>query len=134
MHQTLIYAASYFDYLRLRTLLKETLPDDYLAICEYTSGPEMANSRRAFTMKERRILLMSGRMWFHKRYRIRGTERVFFYTPPVIPFEYSEICGMAEGDRRALVCRYDASKIIALTGSKEAVSKAEGEIVTIVVE
>ena len=56
-----------------------------------TDPVEIARARNEFYHGKRRVMLMSGRFYFFRRYRIRGTRHVVFYTPPKIPQFYADI-------------------------------------------
>ena len=44
----LIFVPSYFDYVRLRNLLKSEASDSLVGLCEYTEQPDAARGRTYF--------------------------------------------------------------------------------------
>ena len=88
---------------------------------------EIARARNDFYHGKRRVMLMSGRFYFFRRYRIRGTRHVVFYTPPKIPQFYADIVNSmssssltdstAENSVTVLFDRYDSLQLEGIVGT-----------------
>ena len=90
---------------------------------------EIARARNDFYHGKRRVMLMSGRFYFFRRYRIRGTRHVVFYTPPKIPQFYADIVNSmssssslsststAESSVTVLFDRYDSLQLEGIVGT-----------------
>jgi Utp25, U3 small nucleolar RNA-associated SSU processome protein 25 len=66
----LLFASSYFDFVRLRNFLKAE-GASFAVYCEYTSGPNVLRARMRFAQQERRILLFTERAHFYFRPNLR---------------------------------------------------------------
>jgi U3 small nucleolar RNA-associated protein 25 len=66
----LIFASSYFDFVRLRNFLKSQAAS-FAVYCEYTDGSNVLRARTRFMKEERRILLYTERAHFYFRPTIR---------------------------------------------------------------
>lgn len=67
----LIFVRSYFDFVRLRNLLKEE-GASFVGLCEYTKHSDVSRGRSNFFHGRRRIMLYTERAHFYHRYRLRG--------------------------------------------------------------
>lgn len=62
----LLFASSYFDFVRLRNFLKSKAAS-FAVYCEYTDGSNVLRARMRFAGQERRILLYTERAHFYFR-------------------------------------------------------------------
>lgn len=69
----LIFARSYFDFVRLRNFLKEE-GASFVGLCEYTKHSDVSRGRSNFFHGRRRIMLYTERAHFYHRYRLRGVK------------------------------------------------------------
>ena len=76
-----IFIPSYFDFCRLRSFLQEKQLD-LVALSEYTSTPDISRARSKFFNGHTRMLLVTERFHFFRRYRIRGIKTLVFYGIP----------------------------------------------------
>lgn len=83
-----VFVSSYFDFCQLREFL-ESQELSFITLSEYTSTPDINRVRAKFFNGQVRILLVSERFHFFRRYKIRGIKHLFFYTLP----EYNEYFG-----------------------------------------
>ena len=76
---TLVYAPSYFDFVRIRgELLRRDAP--FVAVSEFSRASEVSRARARFFHADQRarVLLYSGRCDYFKRYAIRGATHAVF--------------------------------------------------------
>mmetsp|Transcript_58743 Transcript_58743/g.134749 ORF Transcript_58743/g.134749 Transcript_58743/m.134749 type:complete len:215 (+) Transcript_58743:1170-1814(+) len=95
--QTLLFVPSYFDFVRVRELLKaEDVPFETLS--EYSAPAAVSRVRSA--MQQRRLgglLLYSGRAHFFHRHNLRGARHIAFYALPLYERFYPELLQMLAG-------------------------------------
>ena len=105
-----IFVSSYFDFCQLRELFtaKEL---SFVTLSEYTSPPDINRARSKFFNGQSRILLVSERFHFFRRYKIRGIKHLFFYSLP----EYSEFF---EEWVSAMISEQDEGKVSVLVEPK----------------
>lgn len=136
--QTLLFVPSYFDFVRVRNLLKaEDVP--FTAISEYTEPPDVARARGALSKGEvEGLLLYTERAHFFHRRLLRGSARLAFYGLPQYEHFYPELLqmlagssaangggagsGAATGECVALFCRFDWQPLRRLVGDERAAS------------
>ena len=107
MHQrqsdrTLLFIPSYFDFVRVRHLLHRRHEErhgaqaerDFATCSEYTSTDDVTRHRLRFFEGRIRLLVITERFHFYRRYRIRGARQVLLYGPPVHPQFYRELSDM----------------------------------------
>lgn len=88
--RTLIVTPSYIHFIRIRNfLLDKEVNAAY--INEYSRDSEINRGRSRFFHGHNDILLYSGRAHFFRRFRIRGTMHIIFFSPPERHDFYSEI-------------------------------------------
>ena len=91
--QTLIVTPSYFSYVRIRNeLIRQEV--DAAFVCEYSRDSEISRGRSRFFHGQTSILLYSGRAHFFRRYMMRGSMHVIFYSLPEYAHFYPEIVNM----------------------------------------
>lgn len=93
----ILFVPSYFDYVRLRNLLRRESVS-FTHLCEYSSSESVNRARDAFFHRRRRMLLLSGRFHFYHRYRLRGATQLFFYALPDEPRHFSELINFANAE------------------------------------
>uniref|UniRef100_A0A915JP67 Digestive organ expansion factor-like protein n=1 Tax=Romanomermis culicivorax TaxID=13658 RepID=A0A915JP67_ROMCU len=95
LKRILIFVPSYFDFVRVRNLLKS---EEYSAdmpcvqIFEYAEDKKVNRARDLFYHAKKRCALFTERFHFFKRYHIRGVRHIIFYQLPFYAQFYSEIC------------------------------------------
>jgi U3 small nucleolar RNA-associated protein 25 len=92
---TLIYIPSYFDYVRVRNLLKEE-EISFCSCADYSSASDISRARSWFFHGERQVMLYTERFHFYRRYMIRGIKNIIFYGVPQYPEFYSEIVNLVD--------------------------------------
>ncbi|WWC90610.1 uncharacterized protein L201_005546 [Kwoniella dendrophila CBS 6074] len=87
---TLIIVPSYFDFVRLNNYLRKNDVIGYSAISEYSSNSEISKARTLFFKGKKPFLILTERLHFYKRYKIRGAKTIVFYSLPEHSQFYSE--------------------------------------------
>ncbi|CAG0893063.1 unnamed protein product [Cyprideis torosa] len=90
---TLLFIPNYFDFIRIRNKLKG---EDVIlgTVSEYSSENHVSKARNLFFHGKKKLLLYTERCHFYHRYVIKGVQRVIFYTPPMFPHLFTEICNL----------------------------------------
>jgi len=90
---TLIYVPNYIDYLRLTNYLRTDSSVPFVSIDEYSSQGKVTRNRAKFAdaRNDARVMVMTERLHFYKRYSIKGVRNVIFYDIPTDPDFYSQI-------------------------------------------
>ncbi|KNZ53675.1 hypothetical protein VP01_3169g2 [Puccinia sorghi] len=86
----LIFIPSYFDFVRLESLLRSMEDVKFATISEYSTPSEISAARSSFFNRHVSYLLVTERFHFYHRYKIRGAQRIIFYSPPFHPEYYLE--------------------------------------------
>ena len=126
MKQTLIFISSYFDFVRVRNYFRKR-KFSFGVCCEYSKRSELDRARTYFKQGRIQYLITTERFYFFRRYRIRGTRHVVFYTPPKIPQFYADIVNSmpsssltdstAESSVTVLFDRYDSLQLEGIAGT-----------------
>ncbi|KAK9479923.1 hypothetical protein V1514DRAFT_326883 [Lipomyces japonicus] len=145
---TVIFVASYGDYVRIRNYLEQerqiekklgSSESNSLAISEYTSVPDVTRARTLFKDGKSKILLYSERLHHFRRYEIKGAANIFFYGLPANPAFYIELSRFllrSTADGRAqkgsvsvksLFSKWDALKLERVVGSAKVGKMCNGQ-------
>lgn len=81
LERLLIVANSYFSFLRIRRFLKKN-SISFCSVCEFSSSQDLGYVRTAFTKGEKKVLLVSQRFLWYRRYHFTGADYVLFYGTP----------------------------------------------------
>jgi hypothetical protein len=103
--QTLIVAASYFEYVRLRNFMdREEV--EFAPISEHSDDKDVARARALFAAGETPILLTTERWFYFHRSPVRGARHVVFYGVPRVDRIYSEVVNSltSSGGSESLSC------------------------------
>ena len=79
--KTIVFIPSYFDFVRVRNYLKESLYS-FAQLSEYSTPQNISRSRLNFFQGKVKILIVSERFHFFKRYNLRGCHHICFYGLP----------------------------------------------------
>ncbi|KAJ2677945.1 rRNA-binding ribosome biosynthesis protein utp25 [Coemansia spiralis] len=90
---TVIFTASYFDFVRLRNHLKDK-GHAFVAISEYSTRSEAMRARIKFFEGEINFVLYNERAHFYHRYPIKGINNIVFYSLPDHSHYYSELVNL----------------------------------------
>ncbi|KAF4677554.1 hypothetical protein FOL47_000942 [Perkinsus chesapeaki] len=85
-----ICVSSYFEYLRLRAFLKKN-DASFVAIDEYSSNKSMGRARQFFLTQQKKVILISGRLLWYRKLRIKGIQHYLFYGVPERPEIYEDL-------------------------------------------
>jgi U3 small nucleolar RNA-associated protein 25 len=122
MH-TLIFVPSYFDFLRLRKFMREEADMPFAAFSEYDRSAQVTRSRALFFQGRASVMLLTERVTFFKRYKIRGARHFLFYGLPEHEQFYPEFINLVEqGDNSCTVLfnRFDTFALERVVGSERA--------------
>jgi len=86
----LIFIPSYFDFVRLESLFRSMEDVKFATISEYSTPSEISAARSSFFNRHVSYLLVTERFHFYHRYKIRGAQKIIFYSPPFHPEYYLE--------------------------------------------
>nr|ODN94411.1 U3 small nucleolar RNA-associated protein 25 [Cryptococcus depauperatus CBS 7855] len=134
---TLIVIPSYFDFIRVNNYLRGTDKVSFAAISEYSSNSEISRARTLFFKGKKAFLLVTERLHFYRRYKIRGAKTIVFYSLPDHAQFYSEFMETpfllskndgedqvsvdeAEVSSKVLISRFDALRLERVVGSTNA--------------
>lgn len=131
LNHTLIYVPSYYDFVQLRNYMRKE-EVNFVQICEYSSNAKIARARDMFFHNGAHFLLYSGRFHFFRRLTIKGIRHIIFFSPPLFPQLYSEMCNMMQKQYlnpksgsminmtiTTLYCEIDTSMMARIVGTKE---------------
>uniref|UniRef100_A0A183VEG9 U3 small nucleolar RNA-associated protein 25 homolog n=1 Tax=Toxocara canis TaxID=6265 RepID=A0A183VEG9_TOXCA len=133
---TAIFIPSYFDFVRIRNLLKVD-NESFVQLNEYAKQGKVAKARELFVGGEKRLMLITERFHFFRRYRIKGIRSLLFYQPPSQPRFYHELINMVTHNERVLVrilhTKFDSIRMANIFGDDiyGGVSKSTKNIVVI---
>ncbi|KAI0977828.1 hypothetical protein GJ496_002699 [Pomphorhynchus laevis] len=133
----LIFVPSYFDYIRLRNMMKTSQNTGFLTLCEHTSDKLISRHRRLFFNKRVAMMLMTERFHFYRRYRIRGVRHLIFYELPFCETFFADLCNTMLSDdpkctfpfRQCTVLydRHDLDKLCTIVGEAKAISMIKAQ-------
>lgn len=126
----LVYVSSYFDFVRLRNHFRRE-DVDFTGLCEYTKDGKIAQGRAQFFHESRKLLLITERFHFYRRFNLKGVRKVIFYQMPTFPLFYAQICNLMlpqlqgkkfNGDTScfsclSLFCKFDGHRIASVLGT-----------------
>eukprot|EP01029_Cantina_marsupialis_P025006 TRINITY_DN655275_c0_g1_i1.p1 TRINITY_DN655275_c0_g1~~TRINITY_DN655275_c0_g1_i1.p1 ORF type:complete len:699 (-),score=211.85 TRINITY_DN655275_c0_g1_i1:137-2233(-) len=119
---TLIYIPSYFDFVEVRQMFKET-DVAFGCISEYTEPPTVQRIQSYFSQGRLDCILTTERHMFYNRTFLRGIKHFVFIGLPVHAHFYSEAINMLEADAQTASCmvlftKYDATELERIVGTK----------------
>ncbi|SGZ49098.1 CIC11C00000000308 [Sungouiella intermedia] len=87
----LIFIPSYFDYVRVKTYMKNNTKFDFGTIDEYSSQSKVSRARQGFLTGKIKMLLYTERIHHFRRFELSGVKNVLIYEPPSNPLFYKEL-------------------------------------------
>lgn len=136
---TLVVVPSYFDFVRVTNYLRKADNVSYAAVSEYSSNAEISRARTLFFKGKRALLVVTERLHFYRRYKLRGAKTLVFYSlpehaqfyseflaTPFIPSREAEAAGAdadvdpAEVSAITLFSRFDVLKLERVVGHDDA--------------
>lgn len=131
MEHICVFIPSYFDFVRLRNHLKKE-EIEFAHMSEYTKPSSLSRARTFFASGRRKLLLLTERLHFFRRYRISGIHHLVFYAPPTYPEFYSELINMMSSDSSrgtvtTLYSQYDVLSLQRVTGSTNVLTLIKSE-------
>mmetsp|Transcript_122497 Transcript_122497/g.341408 ORF Transcript_122497/g.341408 Transcript_122497/m.341408 type:complete len:506 (+) Transcript_122497:1-1518(+) len=123
LERLLIIATSYFDFLRLRQFFREE-GASFSSTFEYAEKKDLARARYRFAQGERRMLLVTERFLWYRRYKLKGADYVLFYGPPETPGIYEDVLGYVRTpstcNSMCLFTRHDGFALERIVGHQRA--------------
>jgi len=92
LERLLIVANTYFSFLRLRQFFREE-GTDFSSAFEYTNKKDLVRARARFSHGECRLLLVTERFLWYRRFKLKGADYVLFFGPPETPSIYEDVLG-----------------------------------------
>ena len=90
----------------------------------YTKNASISRSRSYFAQGNKKVLLVTERFHFFRRYHIKGMRHLIFYSPPTYCEFYSELVNQMESidDSKVIVLysKYDALSLQRIVGTNRA--------------
>ncbi|CAL1529402.1 unnamed protein product [Lymnaea stagnalis] len=120
---TLIYC-NYYSFVMLRNYFRES-ETDFLFMNEYDTEKHMRNARIHFRKRHPHFMLYTERLHFFYRFKLRAIHHILWFDLPQYPHFYPELVNLMETSRQActttaLFTKYDAQKLIEITGKQQA--------------
>lgn len=127
--QIVVFVSSYFDYVRLRNYFHG---NDYNTgtLSEYTKLPLVRRHRTLFQQGRLDVMLYTERLHYFRRYHIRATKSLVFYSLPVNAQFYPELVNWlssAHGSCLVLYSPLEAMLLARVVGSDRARKMLESE-------
>ena len=121
-----IYVPSYFDFVRVRNLLRREggdIAEGVALVSEYTPGPEAQRAKSLFQKGEKRAIVVTERYQWYYRHKLAGARQAVFLQPPEFAEHFEETVlqlerrGKENGSALVLFTRYDALALERLVGT-----------------
>ncbi|XP_065911888.1 U3 small nucleolar RNA-associated protein 25 homolog [Dysidea avara] len=125
MAQTAIFIASYPDFVHIRNYMMRE-EKSFTQICEYTNNPDISRARTKFFHGKKHFILLTERMYFFQRIRIRGVHHIIFYSLPQNAEFYSEMLNHIDPQVTSspsctvIYSQYEALQLARIVGSRRA--------------
>lgn len=129
---TLIFVPTYFDFLRLRRLLRDK-DARFAALSAYAEDSSIARARTRLYHGKIAMMLYTERLHFYRRFRLRGVRHIVWYGPPVHADFYAELLNLlseAADVAQPVSClllfsRFDAAPLARIVGNTRATRMLE---------
>lgn len=119
----LVVATTYYNFLRLRRFLREE-GASFSSIFEYSTPKAVGHARQHFFQNERRLLLVTERFLWYRRFRLKGANYVLFYGVPQTAEIYEEVLGAvrvpSQCNSMCLFTKHDAFALERIVGHERA--------------
>ncbi len=109
-----IFIPSYFDFCQVRARMTKGRDDgllpDFVYLSEYCSNNEISRARSKFSNGHAKLMLVTERFHFFRRYKVRGVRHLVFYGLPDFPEYFAEWLEMVGNVRKEQVTDEEARK------------------------
>ena len=123
LERLLIVATTYFDFLRLRRFFREE-GASFASAFEYSKNQDLSRARFKFFHGQKRVLVVTERFIWYRRYRLKGADYVLFYGPPSTPEIYEDVLAgvrtVSQCNSMCLFTRYDGFELERIVGRDHA--------------
>ncbi|KAH9254394.1 hypothetical protein BASA81_007507 [Batrachochytrium salamandrivorans] len=148
--QALLFVPDYLEFVRIRNAFKQQAAHRqrgldktktkkqrtslFECISEYSSASKVARSKSLFFHGKTRVLIVTERLQYYYRYRIRGIGRLVMYAPPQHAQFYTELCLLTQSEAVTFFTPLEALELERVLGTKRAKKALRGsETETVVV-
>lgn len=123
LDRLLIVANSYFNFLRLRRFFRDE-GTNFCSAFEYSKNQDLSFARQQFVKGNKRLLLVTERFLWYRRYKLKGADYVMFFGPPETPQIYEDILGNvrtpSQCNSMCLFTKYDGFALERIAGHERA--------------
>uniref|UniRef100_A0AC34GNC0 U3 small nucleolar RNA-associated protein 25 n=1 Tax=Panagrolaimus sp. ES5 TaxID=591445 RepID=A0AC34GNC0_9BILA len=122
-HGTLIFVSSYFDFIRLRNYMKKE-GESFVQLHEYAKDKKIARARGMFYQRRKKLIVMTERFYYFKRYFIKNVASLVFYQLPVNAKFFIELVNDSSPEGRleskVIFSKYDFFRMQNIFGNEQA--------------
>uniref|UniRef100_A0AC35F8B3 U3 small nucleolar RNA-associated protein 25 n=1 Tax=Panagrolaimus sp. PS1159 TaxID=55785 RepID=A0AC35F8B3_9BILA len=122
-HGTLIFVSSYFDFIRLRNYMKKE-GESFVQLHEYGKDKKIARARGMFYQRRKKLIVMTERFYYFKRYFIKKVASLVFYQLPVNAKFFVELVNDSDPEGRleskVIYSKYDFFRMQNIFGIEQA--------------
>ncbi|CEM37384.1 unnamed protein product [Vitrella brassicaformis CCMP3155] len=105
LSQLILVVPSYVEFVSVRQVLR-SLDAEFCACHEYSSKRAISRARAFFAQGRIKLMVVSERWLFYRRYRLAGAAHLLFLGPPERPAIYCELIDGLSNHSQALVLTY----------------------------
>lgn len=133
--QTLLFVPDYLEFVRIRNAFKQQAARRqprggdktkkqrtslFECISEYSSASKVARAKSLFFHNKTRVLIVTERLQYYYRYRIRGIGRLVMYAPPQHAHFYTELCLLTRDEAVTFYTPLEALELERVLGTARA--------------
>lgn len=123
LERLLIVANSYYNFLRLRRFFRDE-GTGFCSAFEYSKHKDLSFARQQFSSGKKRVMLVTERFLWYRRYKLKGTNYVLFFGPPETPQIYEDVLSNvripSQCNSMCLFTKYDGFALERIAGHERA--------------